>query len=239
MKKALVIVLGVLGLAIVAVAGAASMQPDQIHVERSITVSATPTDMQPFAEDLTKVNEWSPWERRDPDMEKTYSEKTDAVGATYEWKGNEDVGHGRQTIKSIEPGKVVHTLEFFEPFEGQADASILYTRAGNSLNITWAYDQEADFPTRVMTLFMDMDAALGPDFEEGLGLLGPLVEKAAAERRRAEKKARAAAEAEAAVKAEAEAAAKAAADAAAASAADTGDAADPGGEPPADPTQPG
>jgi hypothetical protein len=35
------------------------------------------------------------------------------------------VGSARQTIAVVEPGKVVHHLDFFTPFEDQADASIL------------------------------------------------------------------------------------------------------------------
>ena len=204
MKKVILGILGVVVLGVGGIAVAASMQPDDIHVERSITISASAADVAPFAEDLQKVNEWSPWEEKDPNVDKKYSEETNVVGATYEWKGNEEVGHGIQTIKSIEPGKVVHELEFFEPFPGKADATISYAVEGSDVKVTWALDQPADFPLKVMTTFTSMDDMLGPDFEKGLGMLKPLVETAAKERIAAEKKAED--EATAKVMAEAEAA---------------------------------
>lgn len=204
MKKVILGILGVVVLGVGGVAVAASMQPDDIHVERSITIAASAADVAPFAEDLQKVNEWSPWEKLDPNVDKKYSEETNVVGSTYEWKGNEDVGHGLQTIKSIEPGKVVHELEFFEPFPGKADATIAYAVDGDGVKVTWSLDQKADFPLKVMTTFSSMDDMLGPQFDEGLGMLKPLAETAAKERIAAEKKAED--EATAKVMAEAEAA---------------------------------
>ena len=200
MKKAAIGVLVVLLLVIGGVLGMASTQPDAIHVERSITITALAVDMAPFAEDLSKVNAWSPWEEKDPNVQKSYSEAMTGVGAWYAWEGNEEVGRGKQTITSQEPGKVTHRLEFFEPFESQADATIAYAMEDGTLNVTWSFDQAADFPTKVMTVFMDMDEMLGPDFEKGLGMLKPLVEAAAAARSDQELQ-----EAEAALRAEAEA----------------------------------
>lgn len=182
MKKAAIGILVVLLLAIGGLLGMASTQPDAIHVERSITITALAVDMAPFAEDLEKVNLWSPWEEKDPNVQKSYSDSKSGVGAWYAWEGNEDVGRGKQTITSTEPGKVVHRLEFYEPFEDQADATITYAMVDGTLNVTWSFDQEAGFSTKVMTVFMDMDEMLGPDFDKGLGMLKPLVEAAAASR---------------------------------------------------------
>lgn len=200
MKK---VALGILlcGLVCVgAMLGMALSQPDHVHVERSITIDASAADMAPFAEDLRKVTAWSPWEGKDPNLTQTWSDSTTGVGAWYAWDGNEDVGSGKQTITSIEPGKVVHRLEFFEPFSGLADATIMYAMGDKALDVTWAYDQEADFGTKAMTVFMDMDDMLGPDFEKGLAQLAPLVAAAAAARIEAEQTAAA----EEAARAEAE-----------------------------------
>jgi hypothetical protein len=202
MKKIILALLALIVVALLAVVALASGKPDIVHVERSVTASATAADVALYADDLTKVNEWSPWEKRDPNLKKGYSDVTHGVGAWYSWEGNEDVGSGKQTVTVSEPGKVVHRLEFFEPFAGEADATLSWREDGDGVAITWAYDQDADFGTKVMTVFMDMDDMLGPDFAEGLSMLKPLVESAANERVAAENAARAAAEA--AQKAEAE-----------------------------------
>ena len=47
MKKVLLGLLGVVALAAVGVLGAASMKPDVLHIERSITVTAAAGDVSP------------------------------------------------------------------------------------------------------------------------------------------------------------------------------------------------
>ena len=197
MKK---IVLGLVGLVAVAILGVlvmAMMQPDHIHMERTVQIAATAADMAPFAEDLKKVNEWSPWVGKDPNAAQSYTENTTGVGATYSWKGNDEVGEGNMAVKSAVPGKVVHHLTFIAPFQAEADAAIAWEEAGDGVSVVWTYDDPAPtFMSKVMTVFVDMDTMLGPDYEKGLQNLKPLVESAAAERMAAEK---AAAEAAAAV----------------------------------------
>lgn len=220
MKKALLGIAAVLGLGVVGLAGAASMQEDHTHLERSITVAASAEDMSYFATDLKGFNEWSPWEGLDPDLKQEYSDPSGGVGATYKWSGNDDVGEGIMTVKTVEDAKVEHDLEFIKPFEGKAMATITWAPKGDQLEVTWAFDQDNGFGSKMAMLFMDMEAMLGADYEKGLAQLKPVIEKAATER-----KARSEAEAEAKAKAEAEA--KAAAEAKA-----KADAAVASGEPP-------
>lgn len=179
-KKIVAGIVGVGGLAIVGLLAAITMQPNHIHLERQVVINATSADMLPFARDLAKVNAWSPWDGKDPTLKRTFSDPTDGVGAWYAWDGNDEVGAGKQTITLEEPNKVVHALEFYRPFEGNADATISWTEANNQVTVVWAFDQEADFPTKAMTLFMSFDDMLGPDYELGMKQLKPLVEEAAA-----------------------------------------------------------
>ena len=197
-KKAIagLVLLGVVGVG--ALVGAVAMQPGHLHVERSITIEASAADLAPYAEDLKLVNEWSPWVGKDPEMKQDYSENTAGVDAWYTWDGNDEVGQGKQTITSVEPGKVVQRIDFIRPFEGSCTATLAYEETGDGLAVTWAYDQEADFPTKAFSLVMSMEDMLGPDYEAGLASLKPLVEAAAAKRVEEEEAAAAAAEAEAA-----------------------------------------
>jgi hypothetical protein len=187
MKKIVLGLLGLIAAVILAVLGMATTQPDHIHLERSVAIAAASADVAPFAEDLELVNEWSPWDEKDPNLERSYSESTSGVGAWYAWKGNADVGSGKMTVTTSEPGKVVHHLEFIEPFAGVADSTITWSEGGDGVTATWAFDQEADFPTKVMTVFMNMEDMIGPDYDKGLAMLKPLAEKAAQERMAAEK----------------------------------------------------
>jgi hypothetical protein len=218
MKKVLLGIAGVVGLGVVGMVGGASMQEDHTHLERKITVAASAEDIKYFAEDLKGFNEWSPWSELDPDMEQKYSDPSGGVGATYEWKGNDDVGHGIMTVKSSTDGKVEHDLKFIEPFEAKSLATITWQAKGEELEVTWAFDQDNSFGSKMAMMFMDMEGMLGADYEKGLSQLKPVVEKAAAAREaEAKVKAEAAAKAKAEAEEKARAEAKAKADAAMAS----------------------
>jgi hypothetical protein len=78
----------------------------------------------------------------------------------------------------------VHKLTFLEPFESVAEASVITKAIGeDQVEVTWAFDQQADFGTKIMCVFMDMDAMMGPDFEKGLSKMKTLVEADAAGRK--------------------------------------------------------
>jgi hypothetical protein len=182
MKKLVLGVAGVGGLGILAVLAMALSKPDTIHLERSITVSASTADVASFAQDLKRLNEWSPWMDKDPDMQMTYGDSTIGIGAWYSWEGNDDVGKGKMTVTADERGKVMHKLEFFAPWETVAQVTVAWAEKGAQTEVTWSYDADADFNTKLMTVFMDFDAMLGPDYEKGLQNLKPLVEAAAKDR---------------------------------------------------------
>ncbi len=209
MKKVL---LGIVGGGFVIIAGLVafvSMQPSQTTIERDILIAAEPGDLWPYLADQVLVDEWSPWNEKDPDLEQTFSDPSTGVGAFYTWSGNEDVGSGRAEVASIDEGVSVSTaLEFLTPYPGTAvsTASVAATEGGST--VTWTMVMDNDFMSKAAGLFMDMDAMLGPEFEKGLALLEPLGVAAAAarveaERVEADRIAQEAAEAEAAAEGDA------------------------------------
>lgn len=184
-------ILGILALVLCGVAVAALMQPDHLHVERKIEIQAKPVDVAPFASDVKKITSWSPWNELDPNLKQEFSNPTSGVGAWYSWEGNDQVGKGKATITTAEPGKVVTGLEFFEPMQGVAEATLTYERTDKKLTVVWSLDQDMGFVDKVFSLFMDFDKMIGDAYVKGLEMLKPMVEKAAAariaeEKRRAE-----------------------------------------------------
>src|SRR5688572_3176152 len=116
MKKVLMVVGGVIALAVVGVVGAASMQPDTTHIERTITVAATPADVFPYMNSLEKWQTWNPWAAMEAGQTITFSESREGVGAWYTWTG-EETGHGKMTVRESTPtSRVAYDLEFIEPF---------------------------------------------------------------------------------------------------------------------------
>ncbi len=199
MKKILLGVLGVIALGVLGVAGAAASKPDLITMSRSITVAATPADLMPYATDFQKFVQWSPWSGLDPNQKVEFSDPSSGLNAWYSWKGNEDVGSGKMTLTAMSDTEIRHHLQFITPFESEADATLHFEPAGDQVKVTWGYEQQADFPAKLMAVFIDMDEMLGPDYEKGLANLKGMAETAAAERiaaaRKAEEEARAAEEA--------------------------------------------
>jgi hypothetical protein len=197
----------------------AATRPDTYHVERSTKIDAPPAVVYSQLENLKAWDAWSPWEKRDPAMKKTYEGPPVGVGSAYSWDGK-DVGAGKMTITGTEPPKQLKIrLEFIKPFTATAAVDFkLESAGGKATAVTWAMDGTNDLMGKIFGIFMNMDQAVGSDFEKGLASLKTVAE-AEAEKQAAAAKAKAEADAAAAAavkaQAEAETAAAAAAEAAA------------------------
>src|ERR1041384_1589627 len=91
-------VLIVLALAIAVVLMLALRKPDIFRVQRAATIDAPPERIFPLVADFRQWKAWSPWEERDPNLQRSYSGATSGRGAVYQWKGNRNVGAGRMEI---------------------------------------------------------------------------------------------------------------------------------------------
>src|SRR5687768_9523845 len=85
------------------------MQPDEYRVERSADLNAPPELVFAELNDLRRWRAWSPWDKLDPNMRKTFKGPPDGVGSRYIWNGNSDVGKGQMAImKSTPPREIVY-----------------------------------------------------------------------------------------------------------------------------------
>lgn len=156
-------------------------RPDTYHVERSSTISAAPDVVYGHVADFHKWEAWSPWEKLDPAMKKTFDGKDGTVGASYAWNGNDKVGEGKMTILAVEANKRVEIdLHFIRPFDSSAKNSFAFEGAGKETKVTWSMDGKNNFISKAMCMFMDMDKEIGKDFEKGLADMKKVVETAPA-----------------------------------------------------------
>jgi carbon monoxide dehydrogenase subunit G len=156
----------------------AGMKPDVFRVQRSASIKAPPEKIFPFVNDFQRWSAWSPYEKRDPAMKRTFGATTAGKGAVYEWDGNKDVGKGRMEItETTAPSKVLIKLDFISPFEGHNVAEFTMDRKGDSTNVTWAMYGPAPYISKLMGVFLNMDNMIGKDFEAGLANLKALSEK--------------------------------------------------------------
>lgn len=182
MLKKILIGLGVFVVATIAVIlGLAAIQPDSFHIERSAMMKAPPETVYAVLTDFHRSTEWSPFEKADPDMKRTFSGAEKGEGAIYSWDGNSEAGAGKlEIIEAVEPSKIKMTLDFTRPFEASHFVEYKLAPKDGGTQVTWSTYGPSFFISKVMCLlFYDPDQMIGGMFEKGLADLKTLTEKEA------------------------------------------------------------
>src|ERR1700687_1472368 len=182
MFEIIAIIAVVLAAAIAVVLILAMTKPDTLSVQRAATFKAPPEKIYSLINDFHQWGSWSPWENKDPAMQRSYSGAASGRGAGYGWEGNKNVGSGgMEIIDASEPSKIVIKLDFLKPFEAHNTAEFTMLPQGNATNattnVTWLMRGPAPFMSKVMQVFMNMDKMIGKDFETGLANLKKVTEK--------------------------------------------------------------
>ena len=169
--------LAVIVLVLAGIAIYAATKPDNFRVQRTATINAPPEKVFALLTDLKGWQAWSPWEKKDPAMKRTFGATTSGKGASYAWEGNKDVGQGRMQIAdSVSPSKVTLNLDFVKPFEAHNLVVFTLEPKGDATSVTWAMQGDTPYLAKIIHVFVNMDKMVGKDFEAGLANL-----KAAAE----------------------------------------------------------
>jgi len=175
MLKTIVIVVVVL---IAGVLIAAATKPDTFRVQRAASINAPPEKVFALINDFKAWPSWSPWEKKDPAMKRTYGATTSGKGATYAWDGNKDVGQGRMEIAdSILPSKIALKLDFLKPFEAHNTVEFALKPERDATSVTWAMQGDTPYFAKIIHVFINMDNMVGKDFETGLANLKAAAEK--------------------------------------------------------------
>jgi carbon monoxide dehydrogenase subunit G len=165
-------------LLIAAVLAFAATKPDSFRVQRAASIKAPPEKIFPFIDDLRNFGAWSPYEKKDPAMKRSFSGPASGKGAVYEWDGDKNVGQGRMEIAdTAPPSKVTIKLDFVRPFEAHNLVEFTLAPKGDATDVTWAMQGPTPYVAKLMHVFFDMDSMVGKDFEAGLANLKSLAEK--------------------------------------------------------------
>jgi len=165
--------------AVAAVLVLAALRPGVFRIERSASIEASLERIFPFINDFHRWTAWSPWEKMDPALKRTYSGPNEGKGARYAWEGNNKVGMGSMEItESSPPGRIVIKLDFIKPFEGHNIAEFTLVPGAGSTTVSWAMHGPVPYIGKVMHLFFSMDKLVGRQFEEGLANLKAAAESA-------------------------------------------------------------
>ena len=170
------IIVLVLLVAIGAVLVFAASKPGTFRLQREASINAPPERIFGLINDFCHWNAWSPWDRMDPALKRTYGGGASGPGAVYEWEGNSKVGKGMEITDAAPPSRVVIKLDFLKPFKAHNLVEFTLAREGDATRVTWSMHGPVPYPAKIMHVFLDMDRIVGKDFEAGLANL-----KAAAE----------------------------------------------------------
>jgi uncharacterized protein YndB with AHSA1/START domain len=155
----------------------AATKPDTFRIERSTSIKAPPEKIFVLINDFRQWESWSPWEKIDPALKRTYGGASGGKGAIYEWNGNKDIGHGRmEIIESLPPSKVALKLDFIKPFEAHNTVEFKLQTQGDSTTVTQAMYGPSPYIAKLMGVFFSMEKMVGEKYEEGLANLKAIAE---------------------------------------------------------------
>lgn len=156
----------------------AATRPDTFRIERSTSIGAPPEKVFPHVASVRNWAAWSPWEKMDPDMKRTYGGPESGVGASQSWAGNSKVGEGSMEVVESQPSsRLLLKLDFLKPFEAHNMAEFTFTPEAGGTRVVWSMYGPSNFISKLMSVFMSMDAMVGPQFEQGLADLKRITEK--------------------------------------------------------------
>jgi uncharacterized protein YndB with AHSA1/START domain len=156
----------------------AATKPDSFRIERSTQIKAPAEKIFALINDFHQWEAWSPWEKIDPALKRTYGGAASGTGAVYEWSGNKDIGQGRMEITQSTPSsKVALKLDFMKPFEAHNMVEFTLAEQGGSTTLTQAMYGPSPYMSKVMGLFFSMEKMVGEKYEEGLASIKAIAEK--------------------------------------------------------------
>jgi uncharacterized protein YndB with AHSA1/START domain len=164
---------------VVALVVAVMLVSPDFAVEREIVINKPRTQVFAYAKDLRNQNEWGPWFKRDPAMKQEFAGTDGTAGFTSKWESkNPEVGKGEQEIKRVVPNQRIDSeLRFIEPFASTANVHMDFEDAGpDQTKVKWGFSGSMPRPMNLFLLLVDMDDAVGKDFQDGLSSLKSIVE---------------------------------------------------------------
>lgn len=172
-KKLVLALVAILAVLVVVVA----MQPGEFRVARAIAIAASAPKVFAEVNTMRRWQPWSPYEKLDPAMKRSYEGPEAGEGSAYSWSGNGQAGEGRATIVESKPNEKIRIrLDFQRPFAATSFATFTFKPQGNTTSVEWALEGDKNFVAKALHLVMDMDKMVGGQFEEGLGALREVAE---------------------------------------------------------------
>jgi hypothetical protein len=169
--------IAIAGLAVAALALAAALffrRPGQPQrAERAVSVAAPPALVLALISNLQRWPEWSPLERLDPTVRRTYGGPPTGLGSSYYWSG------GSRTVTDLTPSMVGVELELKKPHPADSDLVFRVSEEGSSTRLSLAVVGQSDLDGRPLGFFSNAEKTMGPELSAALAGIKELAEKQA------------------------------------------------------------
>jgi effector-binding domain-containing protein len=158
-----------LGLAVLFLLAALFARHDY-HIERSIEIEAPREIVYNQVRFFKNAPNWSPWLYLDPQVKTSIEGPDGEAGTVYKWSGNEAIGKGAQTIKTVTPDRI--ELDIALNDFSTSPTYFAFSEKDEMVKVIWAMDMHVPFPWNAFSMLTDMNNSfIGKDFENGLGNL--------------------------------------------------------------------
>ena len=150
---------------------------ENYRIERSVHVKARSETVFSVLRDFRLFEHWSPWEKLDSKMQKTFTGDPGTIGASYAWSGNDKVGQGIMTVLEVEANRGIDLrLEFFKPFPSVCTTRWAASPDGEHSIVTWTMKgKHQNLAQKAFGIVMSK--MLTKSFDEGLARLKAYCEK--------------------------------------------------------------
>jgi hypothetical protein len=149
--------------------------PAHVTVARSVVVNAPETAIFPYLNDLHNFKDWSPWKKRDPDLDIAHSGNEKGKGAAVAWTSQKrSVGTGSMEITESEPNRHIGMQVNFNGLEGTSAFEL--TPAGSGSKLTWNFGFETGSSPIKRWKGLMLDSLVGPEYRAALDTVKEKVE---------------------------------------------------------------
>lgn len=147
--------------------------------ERSGLINSTPEKIFPYISHFGLGHLWSPYEKMDPTMKKTYYGADGEVGSIMVFDGNAKAGSGRLEILKMIPNQMVEIrLTMIKPFKGDNIVTYRLVKQDQSTQFIWTMEGDGGFIGKLMNVMIDCEKLVGDQFSSGIENLKIVVESA-------------------------------------------------------------
>ncbi len=169
---AIIFTIGLVGLLIVA-----SRKESHFRYERNGIIAAAPNILFPYISNFKNGHLWSPYEKADLNMKKTFGGTDGQIGSTLEFAGNNKVGSGKLEIINMIPNELVEIkLTMLKPFRAESLVQYRLTPEPVGTKFSWVMTGDNGFIGKIMVTLIDCEKMVAGQFTEGINNLKSVVE---------------------------------------------------------------